>query len=152
MVSLGGFHHFIYRLRVEDNAVWGLPAAARPILAPPISSTLVPGAVCATPPVMLLHTHAHLQIEVAHKYSTVDTLRQQYVFIPAKYKDCYLAYVINELSGSTFMVRVAVSRRGGQEQSGSSPHYCMLHQTWLPPAHSSPLSNLHLTPRPPLPF
>lgn len=45
-----------------------------------------------------------LQIEVAHKYSTVDTLRQQYVFIPAKYKDCYLAFVLNELSGSTAMV------------------------------------------------
>jgi hypothetical protein len=45
-----------------------------------------------------------LQIEVAHKYSTVDTLRQQYLFIPAKYKDCYLAFVLNELSGSTAMV------------------------------------------------
>lgn len=47
-----------------------------------------------------------LQIEVAHKYSTVDTLRQQYLFIPAKYKDCYLAFVLNELSGSTAMVSV----------------------------------------------
>lgn len=46
-----------------------------------------------------------MQIEVAHKYSTVDTLRQQYLFIPAKYKDCYLAFVLNELSGSTAMVR-----------------------------------------------
>ena len=25
--------------------------------------------------------------------------RVQYLFIPAKYKDCYLAYVLNELSG-----------------------------------------------------
>ncbi len=48
-----------------------------------------------------------MQIEVAHKYSTVDTLRQQYLFIPAKYKDCYLAFVLNELSGSTAMVRLA---------------------------------------------
>lgn len=47
-----------------------------------------------------------VKIEVAHKYSTVDTLRQQYCFIPAKYKDCYLAFVLNELSGSTAMVRV----------------------------------------------
>lgn len=47
-----------------------------------------------------------LQIEIAHKYSTVDTLRQQYLFIPAKYKDCYLAFVLNELSGSTAMVRM----------------------------------------------
>jgi ATP-dependent RNA helicase DDX47/RRP3 len=45
-----------------------------------------------------------VKVEVAHKYSTVDTLRQQYLFIPAKYKDCYLAYVLNELSGSTAMV------------------------------------------------
>jgi ATP-dependent RNA helicase DDX47/RRP3 len=45
------------------------------------------------------------QIEVAHKYSTVDTLRQQYLFLPAKYKDCYLAFVLNELSGCTAMVR-----------------------------------------------
>ena len=47
----------------------------------------------------------HLQVEVASKYSTVDTLRQQYLFVPAKYKDCYLAFVLNELSGSTSMVR-----------------------------------------------
>lgn len=47
-----------------------------------------------------------IKVEVSEKYSTVDTLRQQYLFVPAKYKDCYLAYVINELSGSTFMVRV----------------------------------------------
>lgn len=45
-----------------------------------------------------------IKVEVSEKYSTVDTLRQQYLFVPAKYKDCYLAYVINELSGSTFMV------------------------------------------------
>lgn len=28
------------------------------------------------------------------RYSTVDTLRQQYLFVPAKYKDAYLAYVL----------------------------------------------------------
>jgi hypothetical protein len=48
---------------------------------------------------------APVKVEVAHKYSTVDTLRQQYMFVPAKYKDCYLAFVLNELSGSTAMVR-----------------------------------------------
>lgn len=41
---------------------------------------------------------------MASKYSTVDTLRQEYCFMPAKYKDCYLAYVISELEGSTMMV------------------------------------------------
>ncbi|GBF91769.1 DEAD-box ATP-dependent RNA helicase [Raphidocelis subcapitata] len=45
-----------------------------------------------------------VKVEVAHKYSTVDTLRQQYLFVPAKHKDCYLAHVLNELSGSTAMI------------------------------------------------
>lgn len=38
-----------------------------------------------------------MKIEVAHKYQTVDTLRQQYMFVPAKYKDCYLAFLLTEL-------------------------------------------------------
>lgn len=29
-----------------------------------------------------------VKVEVAQKYSTVDTLRQQYLFVPAKYKVC----------------------------------------------------------------
>ncbi|GAX78127.1 hypothetical protein CEUSTIGMA_g5569.t1 [Chlamydomonas eustigma] len=45
-----------------------------------------------------------VKVEVASKYSTVDTLRQQYLFVPAKYKDCYLAFILNELSGSTSMI------------------------------------------------
>ncbi len=32
--------------------------------------------------------------QVASKYSTVETLRQQYMFVPAKYKDCYLAFLL----------------------------------------------------------
>jgi hypothetical protein len=57
---------------------------------------------------------------VAHKYSTVDTLRQQYLFVPAKYKDCYLAFVLNELNGCTAMVSTgggvgATGSRGGRE-------------------------------------
>ena len=39
------------------------------------------------------------QVEVASKYSTVETLRQQYLFVPAKYKDCYLAYVLTGAAG-----------------------------------------------------
>ena len=35
-----------------------------------------------------------VKVEVAAKYSTVDTLRQQYIFVPAKHKDAYLAYVL----------------------------------------------------------
>ncbi|KAF8411278.1 hypothetical protein HHK36_003825 [Tetracentron sinense] len=45
-----------------------------------------------------------VKIEAASKYSTVDTLKQQYRFVPAKYKDCYLIYILSEMSGSTSMV------------------------------------------------
>ncbi|EIE25544.1 DEAD-domain-containing protein [Coccomyxa subellipsoidea C-169] len=45
-----------------------------------------------------------VKVEVDAKYRTVDTLRQQYLFIPAKHKDCYLAYFLTELAGATFMV------------------------------------------------
>lgn len=75
----------------------------------PCDTTFRPAAPFAHVPVWLGLTVVSLvllQIEVAHKYSTVDTLRQQYLFIPAKYKDCYLAFVLNELSGSTAMVSV----------------------------------------------
>jgi len=44
------------------------------------------------------------RVEVSHKYRTADNLRQQYLFIPAKYKDCYLAHVLTDLSGSTFII------------------------------------------------
>lgn len=29
---------------------------------------------------------------------------QNYIFMPSKYKDCYLAYVLNELSGSSVIM------------------------------------------------
>eukprot|EP00854_Cymbomonas_tetramitiformis_P006960 gene6960-8302_t len=45
-----------------------------------------------------------VKVEVSSKYQTVDTLRQQYVFVPAKYKDCYSTYALNELAGSTCMI------------------------------------------------
>eukprot|EP00243_Klebsormidium_subtile_P003787 TRINITY_DN17394_c0_g1_i1.p1 TRINITY_DN17394_c0_g1~~TRINITY_DN17394_c0_g1_i1.p1 ORF type:complete len:450 (+),score=122.55 TRINITY_DN17394_c0_g1_i1:188-1537(+) len=45
-----------------------------------------------------------VKVEVSNKYSTVDTLRQQYMFVPAKFKDCYLVYLMNELAGATCMV------------------------------------------------
>ena len=32
-----------------------------------------------------------VKLEVAAKYQTVDTLRQQYLFVPAKYKVCFCA-------------------------------------------------------------
>ena len=45
-----------------------------------------------------------VKIEVSAKYSTVDSLKQEYLFIPAKFKDCYLVYILNELAGNTAMV------------------------------------------------
>ncbi|KAF5772694.1 putative RNA helicase [Helianthus annuus] len=45
-----------------------------------------------------------VKIEAASKYSTVDTLKQQYRFVPAKYKNCYLVYILIEKSASTSMV------------------------------------------------
>lgn len=45
-----------------------------------------------------------VKVEVASKYSTVDTLRQQYLFVPAQYKDCYLTFLLTELSGSTGII------------------------------------------------
>ncbi|KAJ7559932.1 hypothetical protein O6H91_04G107300 [Diphasiastrum complanatum] len=44
------------------------------------------------------------KVEVSSKYSTVDTLKQQYLFVPAKFKDCHLVFLLNEMSGSTTMV------------------------------------------------
>ncbi|KAK7281597.1 hypothetical protein RIF29_09723 [Crotalaria pallida] len=45
-----------------------------------------------------------VKIEADSKYSMVDTLKQQYRFLPAKHKDCYLVYILTEMSGSTSMV------------------------------------------------
>ncbi|CAL5372813.1 unnamed protein product [Camellia sinensis] len=45
-----------------------------------------------------------VKIEAASKYSTVDSLKQQYLFVPAKHKNCYLVYILSEKSGSTSMV------------------------------------------------
>eukprot|EP00252_Welwitschia_mirabilis_P026978 TRINITY_DN9069_c0_g1_i2.p1 TRINITY_DN9069_c0_g1~~TRINITY_DN9069_c0_g1_i2.p1 ORF type:complete len:436 (+),score=103.70 TRINITY_DN9069_c0_g1_i2:729-2036(+) len=44
------------------------------------------------------------KVEVSTKYTTVDTLKQEYLFIPEKYKDCYLVFVLHETSGCTTMV------------------------------------------------
>eukprot|EP00752_Nemacystus_decipiens_P015640 g13957.t1 len=47
------------------------------------------------------------RVEVAHKFATPKTLVQQYLFIPAKHKDCYLAYVLNEFAGQSTIVFVS---------------------------------------------
>lgn len=40
-----------------------------------------------------------VRVEVSAKYTTVDTLVQHYLFVPDKYKDCYLTFLIEELVG-----------------------------------------------------
>ena len=44
------------------------------------------------------------KVEVSSKYQTVKTLNQQYMFVPAKYKEAYLVYVLNELAGQTGLI------------------------------------------------
>ena len=45
-----------------------------------------------------------VKVAVNSKYTTVEKLVQNYIFIPSKYKECYLTYVLNEFSGNTVMV------------------------------------------------
>merc|ERR1712100_14990 len=45
-----------------------------------------------------------VKVEVCSKYSTVNTLQQQYLFIPAKFKDCYIAFILNEFAGNSIIV------------------------------------------------
>jgi len=51
-----------------------------------------------------------VRIEIGSKYTTVDTLIQHYLFIPAKFKDCYLVYLLTELNGNTIMVFTATRK------------------------------------------
>ena len=48
--------------------------------------------------------HNPVKVEVSSKYQTVDKLQQFYIFIPVKFKDVYLLYILNELAGNSFMV------------------------------------------------
>jgi ATP-dependent RNA helicase DDX47/RRP3 len=45
-----------------------------------------------------------VKVEVSKKYQTVKGLVQQYLFIPAKFKDCYLVYILNELAGMSMII------------------------------------------------
>ncbi|XP_055876453.1 probable ATP-dependent RNA helicase DDX47 [Biomphalaria glabrata] len=44
------------------------------------------------------------KVEVNNKYKTVVNLVQSYLFIPVKYKDVYLVYILNELAGNSFII------------------------------------------------
>ncbi|TDH68529.1 hypothetical protein CCR75_001430 [Bremia lactucae] len=45
-----------------------------------------------------------VKVEITHKFATPESLRQHYLFIPAKFKDCYLAYVLNEVAGQSVLI------------------------------------------------
>lgn len=47
-----------------------------------------------------------VKIEVNSKYQTVSTLSQNYIFIPAKYKDCYLVYILTQHAGNLVIIFV----------------------------------------------
>ena len=44
------------------------------------------------------------RVEAAAKNSTVDTLRQEYLFVPAKYKECYLVFLLTDLASTSAIV------------------------------------------------
>lgn len=52
-----------------------------------------------------------VRVQVSDKYSTVDTLVQHYVFIPEKYKDVYLIYLLTEFAGNSAMIFVDTQRQ-----------------------------------------
>ena len=48
-----------------------------------------------------------VKVEVSNKFQTPKTLVQQYLFIPAKWKDCYLAYLLDDFNGQSCIIFVA---------------------------------------------
>jgi len=44
------------------------------------------------------------KVEINNKYKTVDNLVQSYLFIPVKFKDVYLVYILTELAGNSFII------------------------------------------------
>ena len=45
-----------------------------------------------------------VRVEVSSKYQTVDNLKQYYLFVPVKFKDLYLVYILNSLQGNSFII------------------------------------------------
>lgn len=48
-----------------------------------------------------------VKVEVSTKFQTPSQLQQYYLFLPAKYKDCYLTYLVNEHAGQSMLVFAA---------------------------------------------
>jgi len=45
-----------------------------------------------------------VKVYASSKYETVDSLRQEYLFIPSQYKDTYLVYVLNQFMGNSIII------------------------------------------------
>lgn len=54
------------------------------------------------------------KVSVSDKYGTVSTLVQSFAFMPAKHKDCYLAYILHSLGGKTAIVFVDTQATAGR--------------------------------------
>lgn len=48
-----------------------------------------------------------VKVEVGKKYQTVENLVQEYLFIPAKYKEVYLAYILGSKIGNEIIIFTA---------------------------------------------
>lgn len=48
-----------------------------------------------------------VKVEVSNKFQVPKQLVQQYLFVPAKWKDCYLAYALDEFKGQSAIIFVA---------------------------------------------
>jgi len=48
-----------------------------------------------------------VKVEVSHKFQTPKQLLQQYLFLPAKWKDCYLVYLLDHFKEQTAILFVA---------------------------------------------
>lgn len=44
------------------------------------------------------------RVSISTRYKTVDNLKQHYIFIPNKYKETYLVYLLNEHAGNSAIV------------------------------------------------
>lgn len=51
-----------------------------------------------------------VRVQVSTKFQTPKQLSQSYLFIPAKYKDCYLTYVVNEHAGQSMLIFAATCK------------------------------------------
>jgi ATP-dependent RNA helicase DDX47/RRP3 len=51
-----------------------------------------------------------VKVEVSTKFQTVKNLVQQYIFIPAKHKDCYGVSIVNDFGGKTGIVFCATHK------------------------------------------